>query len=477
MSMLVARVDSLMRSSLPQNSILPLVLVVVSLSAGSFVADPVRVRAAFAGAALLVLVAIGLAAPRPLLFTLAIWLTCLSLVRRLLTGVSSGGAADPLLLVAPLALLTLTLVAQGRGAFARPTPLGKVVLVYTGLVLLGALNPLQGNLFAGLSGLIFFVPLAAFWVGGALCDDATLRRLFQLIAVLALPAAAYALYQTFVGFPSWDVRWIRAVDFTSLNVGDAKRPFSVFASSAESATFLAIGFGIWIAFVRRRALVVPALAALALLGTAIVFHSSRGTVVSLIATLALLPGVRRGLPLWAGLIVGVALLLMVPVAADVIAPSIVGDGAPSQLLTHQVQGLANPLDPESSTVSAHVSLMINGIKSAFRDPLGHGIAAVTIAGKKFGGLQYGTEADPSNAAVALGLPGLVAYLAFLAIAYARVYRVAAVRRDPLAVAVLAVVTLTFLQWFNGGQYAVAWLPWLAFGWADVAYERLRSNPA
>ena len=91
---------------------------------------------------------------------------------------------------------------------------------------------------------------------------------------------------------------------------------------------------------------------------------------------------------------------------------------------------------------------------------------MTIAGSKFGGLAKGTEIDPSNVAVALGLPGLVAYLVVLVAGMLRVYGIAARRRDGVAFAALGVLAVTAGQWLNGGQYAVAVLPWLILGWAD-----------
>ena len=147
-------------------------------------------------------------------------------------------------------------------------------------------------------------------------------------------------------------------------------------------------------------------------------------------------------------------------------PSTYGTGTSAALLSHQVQGLSDPLNPQTSTAGVHLTLITNGLKQAFSQPLGQGISVVTIAGAKFGGLANGTEADPSNVAVALGLPGLLAYLVILVVGMTRVYGIATRRRDGLALAALGVVTLTALQWLNGGQYAVAVLPWLVLGWAD-----------
>jgi hypothetical protein len=39
-------------------------------------------------------------------------------------------------------------------------------------------------------------------------------------------------------------------------------------------------------------------------------------------------------------------------------------------------------------------------------------------------------------------------------------------RSVAALLAVGVVTLVVLHWLDGGQYAVAWLPWFIIGWAD-----------
>ena len=43
----------------------------------------------------------------------------------------------------------------------------------------------------------------------------------------------------------------------------------------------------------------------------------------------------------------------------------------------------------------------------------------------------------------------------------------------LSLSALAVVTIVFLQWFNGGQYGIALLLWLTLGWVDRAWTERR----
>jgi hypothetical protein len=93
---------------------------------------------------------------------------------------------------------------------------------------------------------------------------------------------------------------------------------------------------------------------------------------------------------------------------------------------------------------------------------------------RLGGVGRSTEVDPSNVAVALGFPGLIAYVAALGLGLARAYKVARLRNDALAFIALGTLAATLFQWFNGGFYLVAFLSWLALGWVD---RRAGARPA
>jgi hypothetical protein len=446
-------------------------IALTSVMTGGLIANPSFVRLAFTAALWTLAVGIGVRAPRAVLYGMIGWLAALGLTRRLLSsGFSGPVTADPLLLVEPFALIILLGLSIEAGAFRIRTRLGNAMLVFGVLFVFGALNPLQGSLFAGVSALIFFIPLLAFWIGRTL-PDATVKRALIVFAVCAVPAALYGLFQISNGFPSWDQAWIDSSGYTALQVGDAIRPFSSFSSASEYATFLAAAMIVWFVLVRR-ALRPLSLAALVLLGTSVFYQSSRGAVVALCVAFALIIGARRGLALWASVAVGAALLAMVPYTVRHLAPQNFGQDNKSQLVAHQVQGLSNPFDAKQSTATAHISLTIGGIRAGFRDPLGSGISAVTIAGAKFGGnAAGGAEADPANVAIALGLPGLLVYLVVFGLGITRAYSLARRTREPLALATLGILLVVFPQWLNGGQYAVAFLPWLVLGWVDGASAR------
>jgi hypothetical protein len=418
------------------------------------------------------LLAVALRSPRHLVFVLAPWLVALGLLRRLLLGLGSHAlGGDPLLLVEPTVVVLLAAVAFGRGAARDRSVLAKGVLALCVLALLEAVNPLQGGLAVGLGGLLFvLVPMLAFWVGRALVDEKTLRRLFLLIGALAVPAAAYGLIQTYVGFPAWDARWIQTVTATgtyaALDVGGVVRAFSSFSSSAEYASFLGIGIAVWFSWGRQPERIPVVLLGLALLGTAVVLESSRGVVVLSIVAVGVMAAAVARVRVGSAALWGIAAVSLLYLGVSHLSPTAGGAGPTAALLQHQIAGFSQPLNSESSTLGIHLSELASGLKSSITDPLGHGTGAITSAAAVFGGAVQGTEVDASNAGVAFGLPGLVAYGVVAIAGLAAAYRLASSRRDWLAVAALGVLVATFLQWLNGGQYAVAWLPWLVLGWVD-----------
>lgn len=406
--------------------------------------------------------------PHRSILALFAWLLVLGSVRRIVTGVSPAGETDLLLLVGPVALASLVVASKPLRAHLVPTRLSRAVLVLSVVVFASAFNPAQGNLLAGVAGLLFtFIPMLAFWVGRSL-PDRVLLRLLQLVMVGGISAAAYGLFQQFVGFPWWDERWAaeaQANGYLALNVGfRVTRAFSSFASSQEYAATLTVAIVLVGTFYARRLPVF--LAAGGFLAVTLVLAGSRTPIVMVLMTGGLLVATRLRLPLPLVAAVGAISAVLVFVGAGHLAQTTSTSGAAAPFVDRQLEGLANPLDAEKSTASAHYGYFVEGISSAFTDPIGHGLGVISVAGSRFGAEEKLTEYDPSNLAVAAGLPGLLAYLAVAVLGFRRAYREARARPGPLSLAVLGVLIVMFTQWLNGGLYALSMLPWLVLGWAD-----------
>jgi hypothetical protein len=454
---------------------------VVAMAAvvGLLVASPGGLRIATALTVALALILIAFRLPQAVWYLLVVWSVSLGLVRRLISSVSpKEPSGDPLLLVGGAVWVALLALAVERGAFANRTRLTTAVLVLWSLLLVSAVNPLQGGLAVGLAGsLVVVVPMSAFFVGRALVDDRLLSRLLWLVACLGLVVAGYGTVQAFRGFPSWDAAWIRDEGYAALNVRGTIRPFASFSAGSEYAVFLGIGVVAWFAQARGVLRWPIVAAALALLSTALWYEASRGIIVMTVAAIWLVLAARVGLRLWRSLLLGAVIIAALPFVLGVLAPSQFSSAPTDRLAQHQVEGLSDPFG-ETSTLPLHIEMVQRGLASSLREPLGVGVGATTIAANKFGGTHQNTEADLGNVPVATGMPGLLAYGAVVALGMPRAYRLAATRRDAVSLAALGILAVTFLQWLTGGHYAVMFWPWLVLGWVDAATsQRPASVPA
>jgi hypothetical protein len=438
-----------------------------ALLAGAAAARPSSLRLALAAAGIVLAAGLASRAGPGLIYLLVIWTTLMGMVRRLLDGSTVANQTDPLLLIAVAALVVLTAAAAERGAFRNRTQLGSAVLMFNLVTAFEALNPLQGSIQAGVTGLAFLlVPSLAFWIGRGLCTDRVVSQILRLLAVLSLVVAGYGLIQTFAGFPSWDARWIQNSGYISLNVNGIIRAFGSFASGQEYAVYLSVGVVVWVAYgfgVRRALLTI---AAITLLMVALFYDSSRTPIVTTVFAAGLLIAAAKMRNPVLALILGVGAVALIPVVVGHFAGSNDNNPYAGGLAGHQVSGLAHPFNSQSSTLAGHFGEVTNGFKIMFHHPLGEGVSVVNIAGAKLGAVESNSEYDPSNVAIALGVPGLLAYLAIVFGGFKVAIQQASQRRDVLARAALGIIAVTFLQWTNGGLYSVAYLPWLMLGWLD-----------
>lgn len=422
------------------------------------------------------MVGLAVVAPHHLLYSLIVWLGVLGLLRRLISSIVPRGEFDSLLLVAPIGLALLALAGGQRGAFRDRTKLATSVAALMGLTLLGAVNPVQQNISLGVSGLLFvLVPMLGFWVGRGLCDDHTLVTVFKLFGALAIPTALYGINQTLSGFPNWDEVWIRGFGYVALNVRGVVRPFSTFSSAAEYGFYLGVAIVIWIVFGLSSAKFGITLLVVGLLGWALLLEASRQVLVTLLIALGILAATKMKMRPLQSFILGIAFLVFTGVLFARFQGSLDAQSAPGALISHQVRGLANPLDARESTLGVHLDLVWTGLRSAVTHPLGQGLGVITIGADRFGVTRRDTETDLSNAALALGLPGLIAYAALAFCAFQLALRLLSERRDRLALASVGILVVMVFKWTAGGQYAVAFLPWLILGWMDRArLSRYRS---
>jgi hypothetical protein len=413
--------------------------------------------------------------PRAAALLTLLFLPFLALVRRLLIQDAGWTQYDPLLLVAPA--VAIFLVARLFLLERRPLASGhisKLVVALLALMLLQSFNPMLGSITAGAGGFMFLgVPLLWFFIGREVADRRLVMVLLYCVVALAVAIGAYGLLQTEVSMPSWDSAWVDLNGYQALSVYGVTRAFGTFSSSAEYGIFLGGAVAISAAMlVHRRAifaLTIPFLVVPMFLA------SGRGVIMLAVLAALVAVGLRTRNTRLALVIVVVGL------AAAAVGLRSYGSGseAPSSssnpLVTHQVSGLSNPLDPEHSTLLVHIDLVIEGLKQGIVHPFGQGTAVTNIAADRFGigSSAKGTEVDVSNAFVSLGLIGGLLFLAIVIATFRGAVTSYFRHPDPALLAIIVFLIVMAGQWLNGGYYALAPLTWFFIGWATSHRPRER----
>ena len=417
------------------------------------------------------------------------YLVFMAMLRRMLLPVAPWVSADPMLLVPPL--VAVVLIAKAFVLDKRPwapDAISKLVLVVLALTVAEVVNPAGGGISAGIAGLMFMaVPLLWFFVGREYLSRADVNRLMILIVVLGTIVAAYGLWQIEVSDPPWDALWVAtpgASGYSSLFLGGSARAFGTFSSFGEYALFVAAALATAVSFCLRGRLVFAL--PIPLLGVALFLSSGRSALITALVAIVVMIGLSTGRPRTA-LLVTVSAVVLALGALHFGAAALSGSGS-NALVAHQISGIANPLDPNSSTLLTHLALVVAGVKSSLSHPFGLGTAVTNgaagvitsnpTASSGFQGIpavgpgSSATEVDISNAFVAFGVFGVIYLLLVLLIVFQAVRGYFKGRRELLPI--VGILLVGAGQWTIGGDYALAALMWLLIG--VVATRRADPEP-
>jgi hypothetical protein len=453
---------------------LALTVLLASFSSLLVVAGGVWIRLVLALVIALLLCTVSLSRPALGVTATLIYLVFVAFLRRLLIPVAPWVSADPLLLVGPVVALVMLvkLFVLERRRLAGDL-ISKLVLVILAITVAEVVNPTAGGgVLSGLAGLLFMaMPLLWFFIGREVFSDRDVERLLIAVVILGTVVACYGLWQTQVGEPSWDSNWLDVTGgYTALNVGDQLRPFGTFASSSEHALFLGAALAISLSYCLRGRLM--AVFPIPLLAVALFLSSARGALVTAAFAVVVLIGLRTGRP-------STALAVTLVAAAAAFAgvhfanSSLSSQGSASgALVSHEIGGITDPLNPNSSTLLVHLQLVVTGFKSGLSHPLGQGTAVTNGAAGTINTAvnnnPQATEVDISNAFVAYGVAGGLLYaLLVLSVLGAGMRR--ALGGRIVVFGVLALLLVDLGQWGIGGDYALSPLAWLLAGVLAAPY--------
>jgi hypothetical protein len=445
-----------------------LVTIALGLSAIlSGVAGGQLIRVCIAGLITMLLGIVAIVNPAWASALTLLFLVQLGMMRRLLIPLIGWSGYDPLLIVGPIVAIVLV----GRLIFVPRRPLAaswvsKAILGLLALSVLETFNPIGGGPIAGLVGLLFVAaPLLWFFVGREVAERRVVVTVLWGSIPLGILIAFYGLAQTNFGFPPWDKAWLDIAGYGALSVAGLTRSFGTFASSAEYDFFLAVALVVAVGTLLHGRLL--AALPIPLLGAAIFFESSRGVVVFMLLAVVAMAGLRTRQ------IVTASLLWLLIGGAIVGAWAALGNAAETAAIqsgdpfaVHEVSGLADPLNPDKSTLLDHWQAIVSGTSYALANPLGAGTSSSNLASTKLGGgVGVGTELDLTDELVDLGIIGGVLYLAVIVAIVAGTFRAYLRTHDVLLLCIAGVLIMTLGHWLSGGYYAVASLVWFLIGWA------------
>ena len=157
---------------------------------------------------------------------------------------------EPIHLITPVvtAIGILLVLAKEKFSIFLATPLAGIVSALAFLCLLQVFNPLQGSLYVGLTGALFYlVPMAWFYFGQT-ANPNLFPRVLKIIVILGLITSLYGLYQMTFGYPSFELYWLENTDkYSSINVYNVKRALATFSNAEEWGRYVLLaslaGFG------------------------------------------------------------------------------------------------------------------------------------------------------------------------------------------------------------------------------------------
>ncbi len=152
--------------------------------------------------------------------------------------------SEPIHLLMPVVTFAAFLFLLQRQKFEifRATPLAGSVSILAAIYFVQIFNPLQGSLFVGLTGALFFlVPVVWFYFGQS-ADVGFTPKVLRLIVILGLVSSFYGVYQTVFGYPVFEQYWIDNTDlYSSISVNKVTRALATFNSAEEWGRYIQLG--------------------------------------------------------------------------------------------------------------------------------------------------------------------------------------------------------------------------------------------
>lgn len=397
---------------------------------------------------------------------------------------------EPIHLLVPIATLCAFLIVLFRHKLEiiRLTPLAGWTTALAAICFVQIFNPLQGGLFIGFTGALFYlVPMAWFYFGQTVKED-FVPKLLRVIVVLGLITSLYGVYQLVFGYPFFEKYWIDNTDlYSSIAVAKIQRALATFNNSEEWGRYIQIGCTIALGLGMSRAEGGKRFlwfGAAGLLFLMIAFTGQRTSIFGVILSGAILfltdartfGGVAARLMLMCAPVV-LLLALSKPMSDDAGSDLDENDKV-GTMLTHTTKGTVNPTGEGSleARMDTWTQVITRDIPS---NPFGSGLGSTTLAASRERVDDVPIDNHFFSLALSAGVPA--ALLLFLILCRAALFCFRGWRRsEPGSKAenlwriMLALTAAFILNNFFGTSfiiYSIAPIGWLLIGWISATDKR------
>jgi hypothetical protein len=478
----VLRLIAFIRKSLVNERVIlfayTLLFAFAGLVIGQKATQPGMIRLLFFIAFAMLLIAFYMKQPRLVLFSLVMYLPFMSFFRRMLIPAAGWSSFDPLIILPSFIILLMGFSWAYRIYLSRvsliedDTKLFRLVRWLLIVHMVQVFNPIQGGILAGFGGVIFYVvPLLWMIMTRLYINNQWMKAIYGTVFIIGIASALYGLKQAFYGFLDFENDWIRISGYAALIVGNGSRSFSFLTSAAEYSQYMVACVIIAWAYILRGKLLMKLMgaAALPLFFYALFMVGSRGPVI--LTTLGLtVMSLMAARGKWMKLMVAGTAVVAIVGGFTVISQLDHGSNA---IIAHQVNGLTNPFDEKSSTLSLHIDMVIHGFVQGLKFPIGRGLGSTTLAGAKMGGSGENSELDITNVLISDGVIGGAIYFLLIMQILRMAFRLQMTGTVPLTI--LGLLVATAGTWSIGGNYSTCALIWLSIGYLDRLMKQDQYN--
>ncbi len=413
------------------------------------------------------------------------------LLRRMQYLIVPYSQNEPIHLITPfVTLIAFVLVIQREKLpmlFASKT--AKLVTFLAAICFLQIFNPLQGSLFIGLTGALFYlVPMAWFYFGLSISEEFFIKSL-KMVVILGMIASLYGIYQIVAGYPDFERYWIENTDqYTSIAVYNVTRGLATFSNAEEWGRYALLGsliaFGLALVKSEENKRPIWIFAGFFLCGM-LVLSGQRSSIFGLILGVAILfvSGARSFSQAF-----GRLLLMFAPIVIFLALSSSLSEydiyemddsQGVSTMLSHTTKGTVNPTGEGS--LAARFETWNHLLTETLRaNPFGSGLGANSMSVAREGGEKNNRAIDNHffSLAVTAGIPAMILLIWILF----RAFRLSIAEwqeselksdRSGYWRIVMALLSTFVLNNFFGTSfviYSVAPIGWLLIGWVSAQAE-------